>query len=272
MSIDLAFSCCAARESSSFLVRRFLFLESQSQTGCYCDKHIPDGYCTLIFNFQGEVTMSNEHAPLRKLPPYFLALPYLGFVNIKATLPIDTFAVACNTSVFSSFFNISLDSLETPSFCAIDDVIPYELYEKLKQAATQEARIVLFENFISEIKKREPYIPDTIDRACEQIYASNGLLQIDDLISSLKVNDRTFRRNFYRRVGVTAKSLCRIIRAHQVLNAMKESKEIDYQSIVFSGKYFDQPHFVNDFRKFIGESPGTFFHRDLRVVKLFSGL
>jgi AraC-like DNA-binding protein len=272
MGIDLTFSWCGAEESSSFLVRRFLFLESESHAGGYCDKHIPDGCCTLIFNFKGEVNMSVEQSPNRKLPPYFLALPYLGFVNVKAILPIDTFAVACKTSVFSSFFNIALDTLEMPSFRTIDDVIPYELYEKLKHAGTRQARIKLFENFINEIKRGEEYKPDTIDVAYEQIYSSNGLLHINNLVSDLEINSRTFRRNFYRRVGVTAKSLCRIVRANQVLNAMKESREIDYQSIVFSGKYFDQPHFVNDFRKFVGESPGTFFNRDLRIVKLFSGL
>lgn len=272
MSIDFAFSCCEAEESSSFLVRRFLFLESEAQVGSYSDKHIPEGSCTLIFNFKGEVDMSVDHSPDQKLPPYFLVLPYLGSVNIKAILPIDTFGVACKTSVFSAFFNISLNTFGTPSFRTIDDVIPYELYEKLKNTGTRKERIKIFENFIRETGKGEEYKPDSIDIAYEHIYSSNGLLHINNLISELNLNSRSFRRNFYRRVGIPAKSLCRIVRANQVLNAMKESYEIDFQSIVYSGKYFDQPHFVNDFRKFIGESPGTFFNRDLRLVKLFSGL
>jgi AraC-like DNA-binding protein len=272
MGIDLAFSWCRAEEPSSFLVRRFLILESESPAGGYCDKHIPDGCCTLVFNFKGEVSMSVEHSLNRKLPRCCMALPYLGFVNIKAIPPIDTFGVACKTSVFSSFFHISLDDLETPAFRTIDDVIPHELYDKLKYAGTRQERIRLFGNFINEIRKRDTYKPDTIDAACEQIFSSNGMLHVDQLLSDLKMNDRTFRRSFCRRVGVTAKSLCRIVRANQVLTAMKESKEIDFQSIVFSSKYFDQPHFVNDFRKFVGESSGTFFNRDLRIVKLFSGL
>lgn len=272
MSVDLTFSFCEPEEQTSFLVRRFIFLGSEAHTGSYCDKHIPEGSCTLIFNFKGEVDIGVERPPYQKLPPYFLALPYLGFVNIKAILPIDTFGVACKTSVFSAFFNISLNSLETPAFRTIYDVIPPELYEKLKSAATHQERIKIFENFIREMGKGEEYKPDSIDVAYEHIYSSNGLLHINNLISELNLNSRSFRRNFCRRVGVTAKSLCRIVRANHVLNAMKEPHEIDFQSIVYSGKYFDQPHFVNDFHKFTGESPGTFFNRDLRIVKLFSGL
>lgn len=272
MPINLTFSCCEPDVSSAFLVRRFLFLDSKSQTGSYCDKHIPEGSCTLMFNFKGEVDMSVNNSPSQELPSYFLTLPFLGPVNIKATLPIDSFGVACRTSVFSRLFNISLNTCRTPSFKRIDDVIPNNLYEELKNAEGCKARIQIFQKFINGLNNGEEYKSDSIDIAYERIYESNGLIQISDLISDLDLNSRTFRRNFYRRIGVSAKSLCRIVRANQVLNALKETNEIDFQNIVFTGKYFDQPHFVNDFRKFIGESPGTFFHRDLRLVKLFSGI
>lgn len=271
MSIDLRFSCCDAGEKSSYLVRRYIFLDSDADTGCYIDKHIPEGSCTLIFNFKGEVNMSLYCSPDQKLPNYFLVLPYLGFVNVKAALPIDTFGVACKASVFSAFFGITFDDSETQSYRMIEDVIPQELYEQLKGACSHEMRIKIFEDFLSAKKKSE-YAPDQIDLAYEYIYSSNGLVHINELISKLNLNSRSFRRNFFQRVGVSAKSLCRIVRANQVLNTLKESSEIDFQSVVYSGKYFDQPHFVNDFRKFIGESPGTFFSRDLQIVKVFSGL
>jgi len=270
MSIALKFSCLEAGKTSSYLVRRYIFLNSDVQTISYTDKHIPEGSCTLIFNFKGVVTMSIHGFPAVKLPPYFLALPYPGYVYIKASMPSDTFAVACKTSVFSALFNISLNDCGTPSFRTIDDVIPVELYDKLQLALSPQQRIKIFEKFLIS-KGVKDYHPDNVDIAYEKIYSSNGLLHIQDLISELNLNSRSFRRKFYQRVGVSAKSLCRIVRTSQIINAIKESKNIDYQKLVYSGKYFDQPHFVNDFRKFIGESPGTFFHRDIRLVKLFSG-
>ncbi len=272
MPINLTSSCCEPDESSAFLVRRFLFLESKSKTGSYSDKHIPEGSCTLMFNFKGEVDMSINNSLSQELPPYFLTLPFLGPVSIKATLPIDSFGVACKTSVFSRLFNISLNTCRMPSFRRIDDVIPDNLYEELKNAEGFITRVQIFQKYLNDLTKGEEYKPDSIDIAYERIYESNGLIHISDLINDVNLNSRSFRRNFYCRIGVSAKSLCRIVRANQVLNTLKETNEIDFQNIVFSGKYFDQPHFVNDFRKFIGESPGTFFHRDLRLVKLFSGI
>lgn len=271
MSLDLTFSSCEPGERVSFLVRRYLFLESDAQEGCFCDKHIPEGSCTLVFNFKGEVSMSLSRLT-KKLPPYFLTVPYLGYVNIQATPPIDTFGVACKTSVFSSFFNIEFNKSDNPSFRPIQDAIPFDLWNKLRDAGSRQKRIEIFENFICSVAKQKEYEPDSIDVAYEHIYSSNGLLHVNDLVEDLNMNSRSFRRNFSRRVGISAKSLCRIVRTSQVLNILKESNEIDFQSIVFSGKYFDQPHFVNDFRKFVGESPGTFFNRDLKIVKSLSGL
>jgi hypothetical protein len=41
--------------------------------------------------------------------------------------------------------------------------------------------------------------------------------------------------------------------------------------MVFEGNYFDQSHFINDFKSIIGEkSPGDFFNRNLTVVKMFA--
>ncbi len=271
MSAELTFSSCEPGERVSFLVRRFLFLKSEAQDGCFSDKHIPEGSCTLIFNFSGSVTMSIGDETCQ-LPPFFLTIPYPGYVSICATPPIDTFGVACKTSVFSAFFNVSLDNSDNPSFRPIDEVIPHQLWEQLKAAPSRQHRIDLFEKFILSIADGRAYLPDYIDHAYEKIYSSNGLIHINELIDDLNLNSRSFRRNFCRRVGISAKSLCRIVRNNQLLHLLEKSKEIDFQNMVYLGHYVDQPHLVNDFRKMVGESPGSFIHRDLKMVKLLSGL
>ena len=76
MPIDLTSSCYEPDTSSTFLVRRFIFLESKAQTGSYCDKHIPEGSCTVMFNFKGEVNMSLNNSPAKGLPSFFLTLSF----------------------------------------------------------------------------------------------------------------------------------------------------------------------------------------------------
>jgi AraC-like DNA-binding protein len=40
---------------------------------------------------------------------------------------------------------------------------------------------------------------------------------------------------------------------------------------VFDGNYFDQAHFINDFKSITGETPSYFFNRNLQITKMFSG-
>lgn len=272
MSSELILSSCEPGEQLSFLVKRYLFLESKKPTGCFSDKHLPEGSCNLIFNFKGEVRMNLDQKSSQILPPYFLTIPYPGYVNIQAMPPIDTFVIACKTSVFSSFFNISLHNCPEPSFRSIHDVIPQTLWNNLRDTGSQKMRIKVFEDFIGSVAKGRMYEPDRIDSAYEQICSSNGLVNVNDLATALNLNNRSFRRNFCRRVGISAKSLCRIVRAADILRTVTENKAIDFQNIVYSKQYFDQAHLVHDFRKFTGESPASFFHRDIQMVRLFSGL
>jgi AraC-like DNA-binding protein len=41
--------------------------------------------------------------------------------------------------------------------------------------------------------------------------------------------------------------------------------------MVFDGEYFDQSHFIKDFKMITGESPNHFFKRNLELVKVLSG-
>ena len=260
----------ASGRTSAFLVRRYIFFHSNSESGYVSDKHIPEGTCSLVFNFKGDVYVGGPGFGERKLPPYFVTLPYPSFVNVKVLLPIDSFCVCCRTSVFTRAFGLKLLETGPDSYRSIDEVVSPELFEVLKAAGDNAGRVAVFERFLSARISR--YVGDSIDDAHDLIFANNGIVDIDKMVSDLKLNPRTARRRFISRVGIRAKSLCRIVRANYILGEMERSKKIDFQDLVFLSDYFDQPHLINDFKKFTGEPPKVFFSRDLTGVRMVSGL
>lgn len=270
--MDLNLSYKQSGSQLSFLVRKFVFLKSGEVNKVYLDKHIPDGACTLIFNFKGALEISVDHQKFIKLPTYFLALPHFSFVNIKVKTPCDSFCVSCNASTFSRIFHLSLDKKEIPSFKNIADIIPESLYFSMAEESNNLERVKIFEKYVAEnFASAVCYRRDRIDEVYEVICNSNGLVNINALADGVKISTRSLRRNFLKRVGVTPKALCRIVRANFVLAALKNSSTIDFQDIVYSGNYFDQSHLVNDFKKIIGESPGMFIKRDIRLLERMSG-
>jgi AraC-like DNA-binding protein len=260
----------ATGRASDFLVRKYIFFHSTPDEGHMCDKHIPEGTCSLVFNFRGQSYVYGPWFEERRLPPFFLTLPYPSFINVKLDLPIESFCVCCKTSVFTKFFGLKLSETGPDSNRMVDDVVPLSLYDDLKAAGNDLARVDVFERFLSG--RGLAYVRDSIDDAYDMIFARNGIVDIDNMVAELRLNPRTARRRFISRVGIRAKSLCRIVRANYVLGELERSKKIDFQDMVFLSDYFDQPHLVNDFKRFTGESPTAFFSRDLSGVKLFSGL
>jgi len=168
-------------------------------------------------------------------------------------------------------FNISF-KLETECpFIHIDLFDDFSMYESLKKLTTTKARTRLFEDYLVKNILTKDYLPDKIDMAYDRIIHSNGEIKIIDLLKQLEINPRAFRRAFVKRIGISAKELLRIVRVNHVWELRRSEELIDFNTIVYQCRFFDQSHFIKDFKKIIGETPKEFFNRELKQVKFISG-
>lgn len=81
----------------------------------------------------------------------------------------------------------------------------------------------------------------------------------------------SLQRKFARRVGISPKGLMRITRLNYLWDRIRHGCAVDFQDMVFEGKYFDQAHFIKDFKSLTGEAPGHFFARNLEATRMLSG-
>jgi len=144
------------------------------------------------------------------------------------------------------------------------------LWEQLSKLKTNYERIILFTHFIEEYH-RHAYVPDTIDLLYDKITTDGLTKLLKDIKYDCPACQRTLERNFIKRTGVTPKKLMRIMRIDQLLAKIDKNKSIEYQELVFNGRYFDQAHFINDFKSIIDETPSFFFKRDINSTKMISG-
>ena len=93
-----------------------------------------------------------------------------------------------------------------------------------------------------------------VNRIIEMISADRGITKVEDLISSLDINMRSLQRLFNTYVGVGPKWVIKKYRLHEVLEKM-ESGRVDWQQLILDLGYYDQAHFIKDFKVFIGKSP-----------------
>ncbi len=92
-------------------------------------------------------------------------------------------------------------------------------------------------------------------------YAVNHILQKPHQTSIEKVSQKVgfsqkhFIKIFKEHVGLTPKSFLKIIRFQKAIQEIEQSRVADWSSVAFESGYYDQAHFINDFKTFSGFTP-----------------
>jgi AraC-like DNA-binding protein len=74
-----------------------------------------------------------------------------------------------------------------------------------------------------------------------------------------EVSPKTLIRLFAEQVGMTPKAYLRVARFQRVLERVHLAASIDWMEVVERHGYYDQPHFIREFKEFSGFSPTEYF-------------
>jgi AraC-like DNA-binding protein len=130
-----------------------------------------------------------------------------------------------------------------------------EVEEKLAMANDDKHRIKTIEQFlISQLKDIQ--IDKLIVEAIKLIYQSNGTIRINELNKKLLISQSPFEKRFRKVVGTTAKKFASIVRFNTVLDNLNGIKSLT--EICYENNFFDQAHFIKDFKQFTGHTPDNF--------------
>ncbi len=104
----------------------------------------------------------------------------------------------------------------------------------------------------------------------EAVLQSNGTISIEKLADELQIGKRQLERKFQAVVGLNLKMFSRIIRFNYALQLI-EKKEFDgFTKVAYDGGFYDQPHFIKDFKDLTGLNPKQYFSENLEMVKFFN--
>ncbi|WP_310395657.1 helix-turn-helix domain-containing protein [Hymenobacter sp.] len=111
--------------------------------------------------------------------------------------------------------------------------------------------------FLTRLRHRPP--PTTapyLDFAVPYILAGQGHADLDALLRKLGIGGRHLERLFGQAVGVSPKHFCRIIRFQQAFRWLARAESLT--AVATACGYYDQAHFIRDFRHFTGTTPSAF--------------
>lgn len=220
-------------------------------------KVFPSSGLVVGFQFKGQLATikNNEESKLTSAGITGISDSYKVFKNSADIGTILVYFTEIGFTHFSSnpaneLFNLSL---------SLDDIFEKskvnEVEEKLATASTDHQRVKIVEQFlITQLKDIQT--DKLIIEAVKLIYQSKETIRIKDLNEKLFISQSPFEKRFRKVVGTTAKKFASIVRFNSVLDNMNEAKSL--MEICFENNFFDQAHFIKDFKQFTGDTPENF--------------
>lgn len=97
-----------------------------------------------------------------------------------------------------------------------------------------------------------------VRKIVDQIAADSGITKVDDLAQIVNVSKWTLQRLFRRYVGVSAKWVIQRYRLHEAIEEIGRGRPVDWAGLAIDLGYFDQAHFIKDFKRFAGRTPDEY--------------
>jgi len=204
------------------------------------------------------------------LPDNPLIGPFKNHRIFKALGKVGIFIIVFRPLGMALLLKDSLTSLKEVYISS--DLLPkfiIELKDSLLDAGDIKSRLniankMLFE-YYSHVEHSKIKIP--INEIDNYIVNKKGVINIHELASYFNCSVSKLERNFKELAGLTPKTYAKLIRLR---NAIRLTAKIDdLMDITYSLGYYDQAHFIKEFKSFVGESPLKYRNSTRNYTKEF---
>jgi AraC-like DNA-binding protein len=152
-------------------------------------------------------------------------------------------------------------SLLTGQIVGIQDVFGVNvetLPEQIFAQKNEDEMVRLAESFLRERLPEQDEQVELINRIVQTTIENREITKVEDMVSRFGVNKRTLQRLFSRYVGVSPKWVIQRYRLQEAAELMEKGDIPDWPKLSQDLGYYDQAHFIKDFKAMIGKSPQEF--------------
>lgn len=131
-----------------------------------------------------------------------------------------------------------------------------ELLERVRSAAETATRVRLLEEFLLALPfERDPRIDEAV-RLLGAPSPSDVGPRVAQVARAVGLGERQLERRFLARVGLSPKRYAQLARFERAQRLARRGGSLS--QVALESGYADQPHFIREFRRFAGTTPGRF--------------
>lgn len=247
------------------IVKCYWTLEVPKQQDTQRQLILPDGCVDMCFILGDNIKRYTSDNDFIIQPRQMLLGQITEQFYIEPTGYVNTFAIRFYPYGFANFIDIPLKKLgnnETPLSELFGDKIANPLSEEIIQAKNTHERIEIIESFLFEMLNDKATIDNIVKSTIDTMFLSKGSKPLNAILKDNLPKRRQLERNFNKRIGLSPKQLSKVIRLQATLQMLLNQKTETLTDIAYENEYYDQAHFIKDFKEFTGITPKEFLTDD----------
>ncbi|MFT3702021.1 MAG: helix-turn-helix transcriptional regulator [Agriterribacter sp.] len=235
---------------------KYFAVYTTQEAGMY--KVLPGANIVMGFQFKGKLKYIEQGKEIALSTSGISGLTdsYRIFKNETNTGSVLVYFKEAGASVFfkEPVHEIFRESLSLDNFILRSELLLLE--EKLGEATTDEKRVHVVEQFL--ISRLTPTEQDKLVlHAISLIYKSKGNIKMKELADALFTSQSPLEKRFRKIVGSSPKKFASIVRMKNAIAQYSRTNSLT--DLSYEAGFYDQAHFIKEFKTFTGDTPEQFF-------------
>ncbi len=223
------------------------------------ERIVADGVVEAIFHYRTPFTMRFADTKPAEQPVSLLVSQTRRFVEIEPAGAGGFVAVRFQPWGAHQFLPVSARDVAdraTPADEVWSRPDVREIEERIAAAATDEERVGVLQAFL--LRRLERHRKPDVSGLVRALWRTPPPVRIDRIADSLGIGQRRLERTFETSLGMTPKHLTRLTRFLRACRSLRETPDARLTGIAYDAGFYDQAHFIHEFRAFAGMTPGKF--------------
>ncbi len=244
-------------------------------------------YVKAICSMESDSTSTNLISPIRVLPDACVEL-FVNFSNSQDSLStvtgkkIFTNSQSFVISRMSNFMDVQMKSktgfisicfypgtaylfFQLPMNEVADSLTDLHylwsteakaMEEEVGNALNNEQKVAIIQQYLLKQLNRNKF-DKAIDYCIQQINKNNKPFSVAELANKVGMSQRHLSRKFNHCIGLSTKEFIHINRFIDSLVFLKKYPAISLTDIAYESGYYDQAHFIHDYKTFAGLTPSA---------------
>jgi AraC-like DNA-binding protein len=250
-------------EALSSFISFYWILEMDSSLAFSAKQRIiPNGCVELIFHFGDRLNTIFPDQKPEKQPQSLISGQSTKFYDVEQSGKTGMLSILFKPHGARMFFDLPISEItnQNVDLNLLGRQFAPELTEKIALACNHETRITIIEDYlISKLTEQHLYNSQRLARTIEVINRYKGLVGVAELASIACLSHKQYDRIFYDFVGLHPKEFLKIVRLQYVFHHHKHKQNESLTGLAYACGYYDQAHFVNDFKSLTGLTPKQCF-------------